>query len=406
MKKGLLLSVVASGLIYAGGDIAPVAPVQPTAAPAACDFYGSLGARYEFIKDNSSANKWGKEDNTWKTTLVLGVNKELGYGFGFGAEVAATTDLGLDIATPKYGEDAELSQLFLTYKAGNTAIKAGRQALPKSLSPWAWTDSTVGRLDTTYQGVVIVNTDLPDTTLVGAWIAQAGDKASFTKINGSNKGLYMLAAQYKGFANTTLTGSVYFIPKNDSNGKAISAWGSVESKVNNFDLGLQVAYAKAKAGSIAQVGAGTKATIGVAGYVGTNFNGLDAKLTLAYIKNGNATLNLGGTSGFWGNVGYSNFGGDVKMAGDFAGNSAKQKIAKLDLGYKLPNDYGKVYAGVAYDKVSSSTVWDKSIAARVGYSFTVKGVKAKVEYRYTKNSPVGGNDIKIQKVRVEGIYKF
>ena len=388
MKKGLLLSVVATGVIFAGGDIAPVAPVQPQVAPApaACDFWGSIGARYEFKKLSDKANKWGKQDNTWKTTVVLGVEKNLAYGFGFGAEVAATSDLGLKIAKPKYGEDAELSQLYLTYKYNNTAFKLGRQALPKSLSPWAWTDTTLNRKDTTYEGLVVVNTDVKDTTLVGAWIARAGSGANFVRVNGKNdKGLFMIAAQNKSLANTTLTGSLYYVTE----AKITSAWLSAESKVSNVDLGLQVAFAKKK---------GTKATTGVAAYAGTSFSGLDAKLTLAYLKSGVAKLNQGGTSAFWGDSFAGAFGGDILESG------SKQKLARLDLGYKIAG-YGKLYGGVAYDKVSSSKT-DKILGARVGYKFKVAGVNAKVEYRYIKKSPVSGDDVKHQRVRVEGVYKF
>jgi hypothetical protein len=43
MKKGLLLSVVASTMIFAGGDIAPVEP----AAPASADFWGQIGFYYQ-----------------------------------------------------------------------------------------------------------------------------------------------------------------------------------------------------------------------------------------------------------------------------------------------------------------------------------------------------------------------
>ncbi len=395
MKKGLLLSVVASGILFAGGDIAPVQPVVPAAAPASCDFWGSLGARYEFIKDSASADSWGKKDNTWKTALVLGVEKKLGYGFGFGAELGAYSHLGLtDIAT-NTANRAEISQLYLTYKTGNTAFKAGRQALPKTLSPWAWSDRTVGVLDRAFNGLVVVNTDLANTTLVGAWIASVTDTTSSIKIsdNSTNKGLFMVAAEYTGVANTTLDVSAYYVPKFFSANKAYSIWASGKTKVNNLDLGLQLAYAKQD---------GSKATVGAAGYVGTTFGNIDAKLTVAYIKDGGTTLNLGGTSGFWGNVAYSNFGGDIINPTD----GAKQKIAKLDVGYKLPNNYGKLYAGVAYDDVSDSTVLDKSLAARLGYSFKVSGINAKIEYRYTKNTPVSGSARKIQKVRVEGIYKF
>ncbi len=387
MKKGLLLSVVASGFIFAGGNIAPAAPVPaaaPAAAPAACDFWGSIGARYDFNKVSTKANKWGKQDNAWKTTVVLGVEKNLGYGFGIGAEVAATSDLGLKIAEPRYHEDAELSELYLTYKTGNTAFKFGRQALPKSLSPWAWTDSTLGRKDTTFEGLVVVNTDLADTTLVGAWIARAGNKASFGPVNGeNNKGLFMIAAQNKSIANTTLTGSAYFVTEI----KAKSVWASAETKAGAVNLGLQAAYAKFD---------GAKGTTGVAAYAGTSFDALDAKLTLAFINDGETPLNLGGTSGFWGNVGYSSFGGDIV--------DGKQKIAKLDLGYKLPA--GKVFGGVAYDKVSDSNTVDKALAARVGYSFKVSGINAKVEYRYTKITAANGGTAKKQTVRVEGVYKF
>ena len=396
MKKGLLLSVVASGVLFAGGNIAPVQPVQQV-APAACDFWGSIGARYEFVKDSSSANRWGKQDNTWRAAVVLGVEKQLGYGFGFGAELGAFSHLGLTNIATTHPNYAELSQLYLTYKAGNTAIKAGRQALPQNLSPWAWSDRTVGVLDNAFNGIVVINTDIANTTLVGAWIASVTPQNGSIKIsnNTKNKGLFMLAAEYTGVANTTFDVSAYYVPKYFSNNKAYSVWASAKTKVSNFDLGLQVAYAKQS---------GSKATIGAAAYVGTTYGAFDAKLTVAYIKDGGINLRAGGigTSGFWGNVGYSNFGGDIVASG------AKQKIAKLDVGYKLPNNYGKIYGGVAYDKVSGTTgaQLSKALAARVGYSFKVAGVNAKIEYRYTKNTPVTGTATKIQKVRVEGIYKF
>jgi len=401
MKKGLLLSVVASGILFAGGNIAPVAPVAPAApaaAPAACDFWGSLGFRYDANK--AGAFSFGDAaNNAGVFTVDLGVEKELGYGFGFGAEVAGA--FAFDGKFNKLGEGAEISQLYVTYKTGNTAIKAGRQALPKAVSPWAWTDTTVGVKDNTFNALTVVNTDIANTTLVGAWVPQVANGSTNTKINGSNKGLFMLAGIYSGIANTTLSSSLYYMPKNGVNGKAISVWAAATTKVNNFDLGLQVAYAKADANSMAQKVASltnTKATVGIAAYAATEYNGFDAKLTLAYINAGNATLNLGGTSGFWGSVGYSNFGGDV--------NGGKQKIAKLDLGYKLP--YGKVFAGVAYDKTSGAglTGPSKDLAGRLGYSFKVYGVNAKVEYRYTKNTLVNGTVNKAQKIRVEGIYKF
>jgi len=413
MKKGLLLSVVASGVIFAGGNIAPVQPVQQV-APAASDFYGSIAFRYDMNKNSASANSWGKRDNLFVVAVDLGIDKELGNGFGIGAEVGAFTHLGLtSIATriPTSQLPAgtyntgELSQLYLTYKAGNTAIKVGRQALPKNLSPWAMTTRTGGVADITYNGIVIVNTDIANTTLVGAWIASASDLSNTVKVdlaNGSNKGLFMLAAEYTGVANTTFDFSAYYVPKYlGTNQKAYSFWASVKTKVNSVDLGLQATYSKASAQ--------TK-TFGIAGYIGTKVNNFDAKLTLAYIDDGQTALSLNPVlrgalganayqdvaSAFWGAT-WREFGGMN------SNNGSKQKVARLDLGYKLPSNYGKIYGGIAMDKFTGAS--SRTIkAARVGYNFTVAGVAANVEYMYMKDRTAVGQ--KEHRIRVQGVYKF
>jgi hypothetical protein len=381
MKKSLLLSIAASAVVFAGGDIAPVQPVQPTAAPAACDFWGTLALRYDANKKEASADEFFGDDDKGALALVMGVEKELGYGFGFGAELAGM--ITVDHKFNKTAETAELSQLYLTYKVGNTAIKAGRQALPRAVSPLAWSDRTAGVLDRAYNGVVVVNTDIADTTLVGAWVRSVTDDSSSIKL-GKN-GLFMLGAINKSIANTTLSFAGYY-----AKGKAtaavfqnnyLSVWAAAQTKVSGADLGLQVAYAKEK----------TKTkSFGVAGYVGTNFNGLDAKLTLAYLNDGTTSLNYGTTSGFWGGTFGGVFGGSTNGAN-------AQKIARLDLGYKI-DGYGKVYAGVAVDKHGSQT----EKAARVGYDFKLLDMNAKVEYRYHDNDAGAIN----HRIRVQGVYKF
>jgi len=406
MKKGLLLSVVASGILFAGGNIAPVAPVAPAApaaAPAACDFWGTLAVRYDANKISTKNDTFGAKDNKATLALVMGVEKELGYGFGFGAEGAAA--LAGDGKFQNRAEAGELSQFYVTYKNGNTAVKLGRQALPKSLSPWAWSDRTAGILDRTFNGLVVVNTDVADTTLVGAWIHSYNDgigaKRSGNLKIADDKGIFMLAGQYTGIANTTLTASAYFKPKGvietvvpnsnpavpvDANiGKAYSVWASATTKVSNVDLGLQLAYAKIK---------GAKATVAAAAYAGTSFDAVDAKLTLAYINKGAAPLSLGTTSAFWGNTFGGVFGGNV------VSSQVTQKIARLDLGYK-PSFGGKIYGGVAADKPGAGKT---AIAARIGYDFTVANVAAKIEYRYAKNKDFTSR--KDQRIRVQGVYKF
>jgi len=394
MKKALLLSVVATGFIFAGGNIAPAQPVVPTAAPAACNFWGSIGARYDINDNDTDTTEFADaENNRFLSTIVLGVEKEVGYGFGLGAEVAGIflTDGKFNKIATADKESAELSQLYLTYKTGNTAIKAGRQALPKAVSPLAFSVKNVGAFERTYDGVVLVNTDIQDTTLVAAWVRSVVDGSTDTKVG--DTGIYMLSAINKSLTNTTLSTSVYYAKAGDNLAADLSsAWFSAESKLDNVKLGLQVAYSKLK---------GSDSTIGVAGYVSTKFNALDAKLTLAYINDGAAPLSLNrygapkGTyapsSAFWGGT-YRVFGGSANAA------LGKQKIARLDLGYKIKG-YGKVYGGVAVDKVDNA---DTAVAARVGYNFKVMDLNTKVEYRYNKDFKGAKN----HRIRVESIYKF
>jgi len=398
MKKILLLSVVASGLIYAGGDIAPVAPVQvtpaATVAPAACNFWGSIGARYDANDDDTSTTEFADaKNNRFLTTVVLGTEQELGYGFGFGAELAANilTDGKFKKIPNRDKVKSELSQLYLTYKNGNTTIKAGRQALPKSVSPLAFSVRNVGALERTYNGVVVVNTDIQDTTLVGAWVRSVADGNKNTKVG--DKGIFMLGAINKSITNTTLSTALYYAKAGDNLPKDfVSAWASAETKLSSTKLGLQLAYSKLK---------GLDKTFGVAAYGATAYNGFNAKLTLAYINDGAAPLTLNSygapkgtyapSSGFWGGT-YRLFGGNANP------KLGKQKIARLDLSYKVKG-YGTVYGGVAVDKPDNAKT---AVAARAGYKFKIADVNAKVEYRYNKD--FGG--VKHQRVRVEGIYKF
>ena len=431
MKKGLLLSVVASTMIFAGGDIAPVEP----AAPASADFWGQIGFSYDF-------NDWDvpgktsftdKDNNTFSTAVVLGVEKELAYGFGFGAEVAGWTDFGLDIANgSRVGvpvimdynagdpTHAEVSQAYLTYTFGNTAIKAGRQALPKAVSPWAWSDRTVGVIDVAYDAIVIANTDIANTTLVGAWVANAVEGNSPTHIGAGNTGIFMLAVVNKSLANTTLTASGYYFPKANFDlpnggylpGNAADMWSIWGSAVTNFDsvtVGLQAAYVDGdNVGTgktpIPVIGSKQNATYAIAGKIGSSWGDFDATLVAAYVNDGSYSLKTAGstvgTSAFWGN----SFGGFFDN-GDVLKGYDKTTV-RVDANYKL--SVGKLYGGIGYANYGSGYKYNDGFGGRVGYAFPIMntGVNGKVEYRYANYNGNGTTDKTLQRVRVEASYKF
>ncbi len=400
MKKGLLLSVVASTIIFAGGDIAPVEP----AAPASSDFWGQIGFRYQPQSGNSQT--WGSRgNNSFSVAAVLGVEKQLDYGFGVGAEVAGWTNLGIKhiAANPavlgNQLNDGELSQLYLTYTNGNTAVKIGRQALPKAVSPWAWSYRSVGVIDNSFEGVVVANTSLPGTTLAAAWIRNSVQNNKASHIG--RAGLFMLAGINKSWIpNTTLSMSAYYVPNYVGSKNVYSLWTSAESKFDNgVSTGLQLVYVGGRVTA-------KKVTWGAAAYIGKSFNegNGNVKLTLAHANKGSYTMNMGGTSAFWGDA----LGGFLKGSGDALGalsgsTPATQNVVRLNADYKV--GIGTAYGELAYANYGGP--FGHAWGTRLGYKFKVGSVDANVEYRYAnyKNHPTLSSS-KMQRVRVEAYYKF
>jgi len=263
MKKTLLLSVVASTMIMAGGDIAPVEPVvEPVAEVSAWEWSGTAKVYYQTMDHENfalgngpvvgnSEDFFHRNSSAADAGLQLRVaNKDVIGGFGFGAELTALSTLNLvnwDVVTAsmqsagfsEHAQDADdalssawISQAYLTYGIGNTSIKVGRQELPKSLSPFAFSEGW-NVFKNTFEAALLVNTDITDTTLVGAYVnrangvlSYAGSIVAITAGTGANHaagdladwrdvgedGTYMLTAQNKSIAGLTATGSFYYAP--------------------------------------------------------------------------------------------------------------------------------------------------------------------------------------------------
>ena len=415
MKKGILLSIAATSIIFAGGDIAPVEP----ATPASADFWGLIGLSYE-MNDNGLAFDLGDEENNkFSTTIVLGVEKELGNGFGFGAEVAGWTDFGLDIAdkprvkkvlTPdmasrhKDQSDAEISQAYLAYGFGNTAIKAGRQALPKAVSPWAWTDTSAGVKDITYDAIVVANTDLENTTLIGAWVANTVNGNSPTHLGDNDSGIFALGFINKALENTTLSGIAYYFPEAtyDIPGVAKigpaedlwSVWATAKRKFDGFNAGIQLAYVDGDVG-------GADATIGVAAKIGSSWGKFSGTLYAGYIDGDYSLITAGsgvGTSAFWTNA----LSGC--MTADATGYS--QFDIRTKAAYNLT--VGKLWGELAYFDFDGSITGDResTFGGRIGYSFSVAGMDTVVQYRAWNEEFVNLADLDKQRIRIETFYKF
>lgn len=164
--------------------------------------------------------------------LELNANADLGNGVGVGMQyrfletvglekdlVGGVTQMGADDAL----SDNWFSQMYLTKALGNTTLKLGRQELPKALSPLAFSEGW-NTFKNTFDAIVAINTDIPNTTLVGAYVSSGTgslgnietqtDLTVGTNIAGdqdATDGAYMLTVQTKAIPSTVLTASYYVL---------------------------------------------------------------------------------------------------------------------------------------------------------------------------------------------------
>jgi len=252
MKKTLLLSVVASTLIFAGGDIAPVESAVVTPAPVqVVDSGWKFSGQGVFYYETNDA--WGfndvfdQESSRANAGIQLtATNDNLIGGVGFGVQLNGIGTLGLDedvVSSIMQSANGDLnggyiSQLYLTYGINNTSFKVGRQELPKSLSPFAYSEDW-NVFKNTFNAALVVNTDIPNTTLVGAWVRDANhnhygsNMGDFYKLNGDD-GVWMLTAQNKSIDNLILTGSFYY-----ANNWANILWLDAQYNAGIVNIGIQ-----------------------------------------------------------------------------------------------------------------------------------------------------------------------
>ncbi|WP_309497840.1 hypothetical protein [Sulfurovum sp.] len=252
MKKTLLLSVVASTMIMAGGDIAPVEPVveAPVMVEEASAWtFGGQAVAYTQTTDNYGDGSLFDDESTYAAWggQLRATNSDIFAGIGAGIEVSGIVSDEGDLPGfyPGGGNAGTTSggftQAYLTYGMDsiNTSIKLGRQTLPKSLSPFAYSEGWQ-MFKNTFDAALVVNSSLPDTTLVYAFVKNANssvnnyaDEDSFGKVNGSD-GAHMFTAMNKSIEGITLTGTYYNLPD-----AADILWGDIKTKFGGLSIAGQ-----------------------------------------------------------------------------------------------------------------------------------------------------------------------
>jgi len=183
MKKTVLslVTVAMISTLHAGGDVKEVevvAPVTPE-APAEEVNMGKVSGQIRMfsISREMDYSDPTRDDFTRDGTAIGGHLKYESpslYGLSFGVAFYGTNKLVMDSPRNVYtisdptllGENNEdyalLGEAYLQYTLGNTLLKVGRQ---KINTPMAGTDDA-RMLPNLFEGALIANSDLPDTTLV------------------------------------------------------------------------------------------------------------------------------------------------------------------------------------------------------------------------------------------------
>ncbi len=183
---------------------------------------------------------------------IAAANRGLVGGLGAGFQLAGLSTLGSHhLVVSGLVQDAggttdgfsggAVNQAYLTYGAGATRLKLGRQELPRSLSPFAFSEGW-NVFKNTFDAVQVRNSSIPSTTLVYAFVTRrnnsVGNLNDFERFYESD-GLHMLTAQNTSIDGLALTGSYYFLPDAAATGDAAALWLDAAFKGSAFTIALQ-----------------------------------------------------------------------------------------------------------------------------------------------------------------------
>jgi hypothetical protein len=279
MKK-TLVSIAAASLIVSsamaadkGIDIVTTgqAVVYYETAENNGDLNDNYGKDTKLFDQGSSAASYG---------IQLNLDADLKNGFTFGSQITylgtdgleknlvsnTRQNVGAATTNGSLTDEVALTKIFIAKKVANTTVKVGRQALPMSLSPLAYSEDW-NVFQNTFEAALIVNSDIPDTLVVGAYVGQSngstGDIASFGDLrvrttasttNATVAGTaYMLTVQNKSIPMTTVTASYYDLANVGANLLvtedigADAVWADVAIADKSLPMGLKIGL---QAGSI------------------------------------------------------------------------------------------------------------------------------------------------------------
>jgi len=365
---------------------------------------GELKAYY-FANENAS----NERDSIFSTGIMLGYKTAPLYGFTLGLTAQGSAspfaDAGgkADYAGDMWGSGAVLSEAYVAYNIGKTTAMVGRMFLDTPLV----SGSGSRIIKEAFEGAAIINTDLPNTTLIAGYVQKfqsrtdgAGNVDEFSRKGVStntasvdiNDGAYTAAVINKSIPGLTLTGAYAYAEAND---------------VIDVNIVYVEALYEGKIGEIGYV-------LGAQDYYNNidNAGTRDDSINLYAFKAGLSFKGLNGT------IAYSQVSDDVTLANTIIsgiGNGADLLYTDPVIGMPGYNrDTTSYLVDVNYDITASANVGARYVLAELAdhdedytavygsYKFegALKGFSLGAQYE-TKGKDVDGQDL-----WVKANYKF
>jgi hypothetical protein len=353
-----------------------------------------------------------------QASVKMGISADLSTNLSGAVEVSAVSTLGLEnslvddtMATYhttagntqngdlKTDDQFWISQAYFSYKMGNTTAKVGLQELN---TPFAFTEKW-NVVNNTFQAMVLVNNDIKDVTLVGAYVGKSngstvsGSTVAYDgKFSSIAEGVYAVGAMTK-IAGINASAWYYDMAQIDTtNDKGADAyWLEADTKVSGVFLGAQYARTNVDAGESLNawaVKAGTDiSTVHVFGaysQVSDDTSGTGVNANFTNKATNDKTKLYTGTASIWAD------GAVVGIEDTTAWKlGASTKISDITLGASYTNvDYGQKAANSNGD----AEAWDISAATKVG-PVGLKAIYTEFE-DHTSTGAINAWDVKTLRV--------
>lgn len=144
----------------------------------------SMDSTYTYTKD---AGLFEKASSEGQAALGLGITADLLDNVSAGAHLTALTTLGLynnlvsNVWEGTPNDNYWFDEAWLAATLGKTTFKVGRMKLD---TPLVFSE-TWSIVENTFEAGVLVNQDLPDTTLVAAYVGQSNGTSAFNQTGGA-----------------------------------------------------------------------------------------------------------------------------------------------------------------------------------------------------------------------------